>query len=106
MVAIPPEITALALFIASAMAWTFSGIITDWRKNHGTEEWHGVDAQKLKDDFILGSILGIGAFVYTILTGAELPVIGTLAGFVLAIPGATGIIALVDKIIVNGIFNK
>lgn len=96
-------ITALVL---SGLTWTLFGYFSSWRKNHKDPNWGGFEAKKLRDDLILGLILGVGSVIYVIATEGDVSPIASAQGFILAIQGGFGVVAAVDKLIVGGILGK
>lgn len=103
----------LANFILPVLALTVSGLVWNnfgyfaaWRKNHNNPEWEGFNAGKLRNDLILGTVLGIGAVVATILQSGELSPIATAQDFIIAIGSGFGVVAAVDKFIIGGLFGK
>jgi len=95
-------VTALIL---SGCTWSLFGAFSNWRKLHGTPEWKGFDFKRLRNDAILGLVLGGGSVVYAIINNTLLP-IATAQEFFLAIGAGFGIVAAVDKFIVGGILGK
>ena len=92
-------------FILSGMLWTSGGYIAAWRKNHNDPNWKGFNLTSLRNDIILGAVLGGGGAIYSIMQGTEV-IISTAQEFFLAIGSNTAIIALVDKFIVGGLIKK
>ena len=91
--------------ILSGVTWTSFGAFSNWRKTHGTNEWTGFNTAKLRDDVILGGVLGIGSVIYSIMS-ETLTAISTPSEFFLAIGAGFALVAAVDKFIVGGILGK
>jgi len=92
--------------LGSGFAWTMGGYLSAWRKNHTDPKWEGFNKRKMRDDLVLGGMLGGISVVYTVFTDGQFTAINTAQDFLIAIVAGTSIVALVDKYIVGGIFNK
>jgi len=90
----------------SALTWTMFGYFSAWRKNHNKPEWEGFDKSKLRTDLILGLVLGIASVMATIFLEGDLTPILTAQGFLFAIQAGFGVVAMVDKFIIGGLFGK
>lgn len=99
------EFLLILAFITSGLVWNNFGYFSAWRKNKDSPEWEGFDKKKLRDDLILGSILGVGAYLFGAYQG-ELPSITSIEMFVGAVITGFGTVAAVDKLIVGGILSK
>lgn len=101
-------ILPIMALILSGLTWTLFGAFSNWRKTHGTPEWKGFDLSKLRNDAILGLILGVGTIIATILTSQDgnLTSIATAQEFIIAIAAGFGLVAAVDKFIIGGILGK
>jgi hypothetical protein len=96
----------LVALITSGFAWTMSGYISNWRSNHTDPKWKGFNMASLRDDLILGGILGVGAVVMATYDGSNLASITNLQQFITAVAAGFGVVAIVDKVIVGGILNR
>lgn len=96
-------IIALAL---SGLVWNNFGYFSAWRKNHNNPDWKGFDKTKLRNDLILGAILGVGSIIATVLLDGDLTAINTAQEFLLAIGAGFGIVAAVDKFLIGGLLKK
>lgn len=92
--------------VSSAFVWTMGGYFKDWRSNHDNPDWEGFNKTSLKNDLILGAVLGVGTVVYTIFTDGDFAPISTAQDFLVAVGAGFTIVALVDKFIVGGLFKK
>ncbi|HSA75473.1 MAG TPA: hypothetical protein VLE21_04725 [Candidatus Nitrosocosmicus sp.] len=99
------EYLSILAFIFGGLIWNNFGYFSAWRKNKDTPEWTGFDKKKLRDDLILGLVLGLGAYLYGVYIG-ELSSISNLQQFIGAVIASFGVVAAVDKLIVGGILNK
>ena len=95
----------LALVLAG-LSWTLAGYLKEWRTNHNNPDWTGFDKIKLRNDALLGFVLGIGVTIYTIATEGNFAVIDSAQTFLLAIYAGFPVVVLVDKYIIGGLFNK
>ena len=104
------EISTLVLpvlaFVIGGLTWTGFGYFSAWRKHHKDETWKGFDLKALRNDLVLGLVLGVGAVIATILTDGELEALLTAQAFLLAIQGSFGVIAAVDKFLIGGILAR
>lgn len=98
-------ILPILALILSGLTWSLSGALADWRKNHGTPDWKGFDFGKLRNDLILGLVLGVGSVVYATMV-EELTPIATAQEFFIAIGAGLSIVVLVDKLIIGGIAKR
>lgn len=99
-------ILPIAALILSGLVWNNFGYFSAWRKNHNNKDWKGFEKSKLRNDLILGAILGGGTIVYTIIAQGELTAINTAQEFLVAIGAGFGLVAMVDKFIIGGILKK
>lgn len=90
----------------SGLVWNNFGYFSAWRKNHNNADWKGFDKKKLRNDLILGALLGGGTVVAVIVQNGDFTPITTIQEFLLAIAGGFGIVAAVDKFIIGGLFGK
>ena len=104
------EIQTIALpilaLISSGFFWTMGGYLANWRKNKDNPEWTGFEPKRLGSDLILGAILGVGAIVATYVLSTDLTPINNFGEFAVAVGAGFGIVAMVDKYIINGLLNK
>ncbi len=96
----------MAALVLSGLVWNNFGYFSAWRKNHNNPDWKGFDKSKLRNDLILGLVLGGGSVVYTIFTNGDFTPINTAQEFLVAIGAGFGIVAAVDKFIIGGLFGK
>ena len=99
------EYFIILAFIMAGLVWNNFGYFSAWRKYKDTPEWEGFDKKKLRDDLILGLILGIGAYLLGVYQG-ELSNITSMQMFIGAVIAGFGTVAAVDKLIVGGILAK
>ena len=99
------EYLAILAFVLAGLVWNNFGYFSAWRKYKDSPDWKGFETKKLRDDLILGLILGVGAYLYGVYQG-ELGDISTLQAFIGAVIGGFGAVAAVDKLIVGGILSK
>ena len=99
------EYFIILAFIIAGLVWNNFGYFSAWRKYKDTPEWEGFDKKKLRDDLILGLILGIGAYLLGVYQG-ELSNITSMQMFIGAVIAGFGTVAAVDKLIVGGILAK
>ena len=99
------EYLSILAFVFAGLVWNNIGYLSAWRKYKNTAEWTGFDKRKLRDDLILGLILGVGAYLVGVYQG-ELVDIQTLQTFIGVVVGGFTAIAFVDKLIVGGILSK
>ena|SRR3990167_2863307 len=99
------EYFIILAFIMAGLVWNNFGYFSAWRKYKDTPEWEGFDKKKLRDDLILGLILGIGAYLLGVYQG-ELTSITSMQMFIGAVIAGFGTVAAVDKLIVGGILAK
>ena len=93
-------------FILSGLTWTLFGYFSEWRKNHQNQDWGGFDTKSLRNDLILGLILGVGSIIYTVMNSGVLTSIDTAQAFFAAIVAGFPAIVAVDKFIVGGLMGK
>lgn len=103
-----PQIIILPIIalVASGFTWTMGGYVSSWRKNHTDPKWTGFEPAKLRNDLILGGVLGGVSVLYTIFTDGTFAPIQTAQDFLIAIVAGTSVVALVDKFIIGGIFGN
>ena len=109
-------IPVVLAFVLAGLLWSGSGIVQGYRKHvafvaanpKGTVDpnWSGIDRQAVKDDVILGTGLGLVAFFVNAYNGSVTVDISTLKAFTTVVVGAFGVVALVDKWVIAGIFGK
>jgi len=99
-------ILPLAALVFSGLVWNNFGYFSAWRKNRDNLDWKGFDKTKLRNDLILGAILGVGSVVFTLVTEGDFTPITTASEFLIAVGAGFGVVAAVDKFIIGGIFNK
>jgi len=99
------EYLTILAFVLAGLVWNNFGYFSAWRKYKDSSDWVGFDKRKLRDDLIIGLVLGVGAYLYGVYQG-ELGDISTLQAFIGAVIGGFGIVAAVDKLIVGGILSK
>ncbi len=99
------EFVVIPAFILAGLIWNNLGYFSDWRKNKDDPAWKGFESKKLRDDLILGVILGVVAYFYGIYQGESFN-IDSLQAFIVIVVGAFGPVAAVDKLIVGGILKK
>ena len=92
--------------VISGLVWNNFGYFSALRKNHNNPEWKGFEFAKLRNDLILGLILGVGAVVLTIAVDGIFPPITTAQEFLLTIWSGFAAVAAVDKFIVGGLLKK
>lgn len=95
----------LALIFAGFI-WTMGGYLKEWRNRQATPEWKGFNKTSLRNDLILGTVLGISSVIYTILTDGDLTPVTTAQGFFVATGTGFTAVALVDKFIIGAVFKK
>ncbi len=105
---IDPYIGAIIVTVLAGITWTCFGYLNAWRKNHQNEDWKGFDKVKLRNDAILGGILGVATILAApIVAGTalayNLPVVDSFESFVLGVAAMIGPIAIVDKFLVGGV---
>lgn len=99
-------ILPIAALSLSGLVWNNFGYFSAWRKNHNNPDWKGFDKKKLRNDLILGALLGVGAIIAAIIQNGDFTPIVTAQEFLLAIAGGFGLVAAVDKFIIGGLFGK
>ena len=100
-----PILPILAL-ITSGFAWTMGGYVKEWKTKHKDPTWKGFDKKSMRDDLILGAILGVGSVIAAAATNTPLPAITNFYEFAGAVSVGFGFVAMVDKYIVGGLFGK
>lgn len=115
------QIPIIAAFQAGGLMWTMGGYFKNWRVHrlgiaNGTvtqdpstkkwsDGWVGFDRQALKDDALLGSGLGVIAFMVNAGTGNPI-IINSIGSFAVAAWASLAAVASVDKYIIGGMFGK
>ena len=99
------EYLSILAFVLAGLLWNNIGYLSAWRKYKNDMDWMGFDKRKLRDDLILGLILGVGAYLVGVYQG-ELTDIQTLQTFRGVVIGGFTVVAFVDKLIVGGILAK
>lgn len=99
-------VSPVIALLLSALTWTMFGYFSAWRKNHNKADWQGFEPKKLKADLLLGLVLGVASVIATIFLDGDLTPILTAQGFLLAIQAGFGVVAMVDKFIIGGLFGK
>jgi len=99
------ELLIILALTISGLTWTLGGYLSAWRNRAQNPDWVGFEPKKLRDDAILGLILGIGSYIVGTYNGG-LTDITSLQTFIGVVAGGFGLIAAVDKFIVSGLFNK
>jgi len=89
--------------VAAGVTWTGFGYLSAWRKHRNEEDWNGFETKKLRNDIILGVILGIGVLISQAIQGTTPEAITSAQGFVAAAAGSFALVAAVDKVIVGGV---
>ena len=100
------SILPIVALVISGLVWNNSGYFAAWRKNHKNPAWKGFEKRKLKNDLILGTVLGIGTVVSAYMTTGDLAPITTAQEFFVAVGTGFGAVAAVDKFIIGGMFGK
>jgi len=95
----------------AGLTWTLSGYLANWRKNHKNPEWGGFDLKSLRNDAILGAVLGVAVVVIQPVSVAlgtpyDVPVVVDFNSFIGAIFGMYPVVAVVDKFLVGFIAGK
>ena len=90
--------------IAAGLTWTGFGYLKAWRRHKDDPDWEGFNVKKLRNDVILGVVLGIGTIIANAVQGVSAPVIDSFGAFVVAVTSMFGTIAAVDSFIVGGVF--
>ena len=96
----------VAVSTLAGITWTGFGYLVDWRKNHNNPDWEGFNIAKLRNDFILGVVLGAAVSVRIIGGFFEMPVIDSPQTFIAAFPGLFTAIVAIDKFIIGGIIGR
>jgi len=95
------------LFVGAALSagltWTGFGYLNAWRKHRNEPDWTGFNKKKLRNDAVLGVLLGIGVIIYQAYQGNPVPAITDFISFVAVAGGLSGTVAVVDKFFVGGI---
>lgn len=99
------ELLVILALITSGLVWNNFGYFSAWRKYKNDVDWEGFDKKKLRDDLILGLILGVGSYLYGVYTGGLIDIV-TLQEFIGAVIAGFGLVAAVDKFIVGGLLSK
>ena len=99
------EYLTILAFTVAGLVWNNLGYLSAWRKYKNTPEWTGFEPKKLRDDLILGTILGLGAYLLSVYQG-DITSIETLQAFLTVVAGGFAIVAVVDKAIVGGVIGK
>ena len=99
------ELLAILAFVIAGLVWNNLGYLAAWRKYKNDPEWTGFELKKLRDDLILGFILGVGAYLFSVYNG-DVTSITSLQSFLTVVAGGFAIVAAVDKAIVSGILGK
>ena len=97
------QIPIIGAFVLAGLIWTGAGVFSSWRK--GGASWTGFKKDELKNDVLLGLVLGVVAFFANAYQGNVVDVTN-IKTFTEVVVGAFGVVALVDKYIVAGIFQK
>lgn len=93
----------IVAFVLSGLTWTMGGYIASWRKNHNDPNWEGFNYASMRNDAILGSLLGVGVVVYTVITTGDIAPILTAQEFFLKIGEGMTLVVIVDKFIIGGL---
>lgn len=99
-------ILPILALISAGFIWTMGGYLKSWRNNHTKPEWKGFDKKSLRNDLVLGTVLGVASVIFTIFTDGNLTAITTAQEFFIAVGAGFTAVALVDKFIIGGIFKK
>ena len=99
------EYLSILAFVFAGLVWNNIGYLSAWRKYRNSDDWEGFDKRKLRDDLILGLILGVCAYLLGVYQG-DLVDIYSIQTFLAVIVGGFTAIAFVDKLIVGGILSK
>lgn len=100
------------LFILASLVagevWNNVGYFSEWVNNRNNPQWTGFDKTKLRNDLLLGLLLGFGIVIYqALVAGTQLaitiPTITNSQTFIAAVGALFGVVAIVDKAIVGGI---
>jgi len=97
--------------VSAGMTWTLSGYVAEWRKHHKDPDWQGFDLKSLRDDTILGGVLGIAVVILqpvsvALGSGYDIPTIENFPTFATAVFGLYGTVAIVDKWLVGFVAGK
>lgn len=95
----------------AGLSWTMSGYLANWRKNRNEPNWKGFDKKSMRNDAILGAVLGVGIVVLqpvSVLIGYEyqIPSVIDFNSFIMAIGALYPVVAIVDKLFVGTILGK
>jgi len=104
-------IVFLIVAVLAGLTWTLSGYLANWRKNHKKPEWTGFDLKSMRNDAILGGVLGVAIVIIQPISVAlgtpyDVPVVSDFNTFIMAIFGLYPIVAVVDKFFVGFIVGK
>ena len=99
------ELLSIGAFVVAGLVWNNLGYLSAWRKYRNTAEWTGFELKKLRDDLILGFILGTGAYLLSVYQG-DVTQITTLQSFLAVVAGGFAVVAVVDKAIVGAVIGK
>jgi len=93
------ENIALPVFAAvlAGLGWSTVGIWSKWRSGNDVV----IDLDKLKKNVIIGAVVGVITWGYTIAQGDVAPLIGTVETFIAALAGYFPIIVIVDKLLIR-----
>lgn len=95
----------------AGLTWTLSGYAANWRKNHNKPDWNGFDLKSMRNDAILGAILGITVVILqpiSVMIGTpyDVPNVTDFNSFIIGIFGMYPVVAIVDKWFVGFIAGK
>ncbi len=100
------SIFPILALITSGFVWTMGGYVKEWKTKHTDKSWKGFDKISMRNDLILGAVLGVGSVIAAAATNTTLPAITNFYEFAGAVSVGFGFVAMVDKYIVGGLFGR
>ena len=92
--------------LLAGITWTMFGYFVNWRKNQNNPEWEGFNVTKLRNDLILGTVLGVATAIAIVGEFFTIPPIDSVQSFIGAFPALFTAIVAIDKFIIGGVIGR
>jgi len=83
--------------VLAGLGWSTVGIWSRWRSGIEAQ----VDLGKLKKNIVIGTVIGIVTWGYSVAQGDIMPILGTVELFIGAVAAYFPIIVIVDKLLIR-----
>jgi hypothetical protein len=92
------ELYPIIAAVGAGLAWSTIGV---WEKLRNREPNTKLDYERLGKNALLGLALGIGTYVYSLISGDSMPIIWNIETFMIAAGTYFPIVVVVDKLLIG-----